>query len=128
MSEPCIKGADIATLQEQIKQLVEKMDKYEKTQDALFELSKSVAVIAKELIHIGDDVKEVKEEVGKVKTQIKDEVGSINTQIKIVKENQNTLENKQDKENSINWKDLWKQVRNIIIGAVTYYILSKWGM
>ena len=128
MSESCVRGAEIGVLKEQIKQLVSKMDKYEKTQDALFELSKSVAVIAKELTHIGEDVKDVKAEVGNVKEQIKEEVGSINTQIKIVKENQNTLENKQDKEDATDWKDLWKQVRNIIIGAVTYYILSKWGM
>ena len=91
-------------------------------------MSKSVAVIAKELTHIGEDVKDVKADVGNVKAQIKEEVGSINTQIKIVKENQNTLENKQDKEDATDWKAIRRRILDVLITGIVVFLMAKWGI
>ena len=116
MEQRCNKETEISTIQEQVKTIFHRLDKYEKTQDALYDLSKSVAVIAKEMTHIGEDVKEVKQEVSEVKTDLTN-----------IKNSQNTFESKQDKEDAKMWKEIKKYVFFAFLGAVITYLLSTLG-
>ena len=66
----CSKEGEIATLIETVKTIAHRMDKFEETQLAIYDLAKSVAVMAEKMTNISNDVKAVKKEVGEVKAEL----------------------------------------------------------
>lgn len=77
MEHKCVKEADVAALKENVltlfkitKENREIIKQVEERQDMLYELTKSVAVIAEQITTIKDDVKEVKSDMTAVKQEI----------------------------------------------------------
>lgn len=77
MEHKCVKEAEVAALKENVltlfkitKENREIIKQVEERQDMLYELTKSVAVIAEQITTIKDDVKEVKSDMTAVKKEI----------------------------------------------------------
>jgi len=79
MEHKCINVAEITSLRENVTTLYkktqdnkDKIEKLEDRQDALYELTRSVAVIAEQITTIRDDVRDVKQDVTGLKGELRD--------------------------------------------------------
>ena len=77
MEHKCVKEAEVAALKENVvtlfkvtKENRDSIKQIEERQDTLYELTKSVAVIAEQITTIKDDVKDVKDDMNAVKKEI----------------------------------------------------------
>ena len=77
MEHKCVKEAEVAALKENVvtlfkvtKENRDSIKQIEERQDMLYELTKSVAVIAEQITTIKDDVKDVKDDMNAVKKEI----------------------------------------------------------
>ena len=117
MNDGCTKEPELRLLEEQQKNMISRMDKYETMQQALYKLSESIAVMVVNLTHISEGVEVVKSEMSLVKADI----------VKI-KDNQHILEIKKDREDASNWRSVWKRALDVFVTAVVVYVLAKWGL
>jgi len=79
MEHKCVKEAEVAAMKENVLTLFkktqdnkDKIEKLEDRQDALYELTRSVAVIAEQITTIRDDVRDVKQDVTGLKGELRD--------------------------------------------------------
>lgn len=116
--DKCLREPEIAILQEHVKTIYRRIDetnkrqdKFDERQDVIYEISKSIAVMAEQMQGTREDVKEIKEEMSGVKK----DVGAL-------KEKMQYDEKQSLKEDAKSWKDykwyLFLTITGIILGYV----------
>lgn len=121
--ERCTKEPDIEILKEHVKTLYQKHDetkkwqeKYEGKQDVIYDISKSIAVMAEKMGGIREDVQQIKGEV----LDVKKDVGAL-------KEKMQSDKRQDLKDENDDWRKYKWQIVFAITGLVIGYFFNALG-